>query len=161
MLILRLDEETVVVTGLNLALCKLIQQIPACAEIDDDAARERLYSSPSEGAMPELDSDWKSFVEPDLRQLFQSSVEVVKEDLAEFPPSEAELFYTLQIPFKHLANWINVLNQARLALGAHYAITEQDMENEPETHDDRSHAIVRIHIYGELQARFLRVLDGV
>jgi hypothetical protein len=160
--ILRLDEQTLVIAGMNSRVCELIKQIPDCAEVDDDdAARARLFSSPSGGAFPQIDGDWKSYVEPDLRELFQSAKEVVKEDLADFPPSKAEPFYTLEIPVKHLSSWINALNQARLAIGARYALTEHDMEHESEAQDVKALAIMQIHFYGNLQAHFLTELGDV
>jgi hypothetical protein len=159
-LVFRLDEQTLVITGLNVLACELLQQIPVSAE-EDDATRARLYSSPTRGGDPELDRDWSSYVEPDLRRLFQSAMDVVREDLADFPPSAPQPFYTLMLPIKNLGSWINALNQARLALAARYELTEEDMEKTPKQNDTRALAITQIHFYGELQSYFLAELGGV
>jgi Domain of unknown function (DUF2017) len=152
----------VVLTRLDLFCCELLHQIPVSAECEEgDAAGQRLYSSPTHGADPESDEDWKEYVAPELRDLFRSAMDVVREDLTDFPPAEPRPYYVLKIPVEHLRNWINALNQARLALAARYDVTEEDMERMPERGDVRSLAIFQIHFYGFLQECFLRELGGL
>jgi hypothetical protein len=112
----RLDQETVVLTRLDLFCCELLHQIPVSAQCDEgDAAGQRLYSSPTHGADPAADEDWKEYVAPELRDLFRSAMDVVREDLTDFPPDKPRPYYVLKIPVDHLRGWINALNQARLA----------------------------------------------
>jgi hypothetical protein len=157
----RHDEQTVAVAGLNLFLCELLHQIGVSAKVDQDdpRVRGRLHSSPSGGAEPDFDSDWTEFVEPGLRQLFQSSLDIVEEDLADFPPAEPSDFHTLLVPVKHLDAWLNALNQARLALAERYQISERDMESAPAGNDTRALALFQIHFYGLLQEWFVRELQ--
>ena len=146
----RQDAQTVAISGLNLFLCELLHQI---------GVRERLYSSPSGGAEPEFDSEWAEYVEPGLRQLFQSSLQVVEEDLSDFPPAEPGTLHTLRIPVKHLDAWLNALNQARLALAERNRITDREMESAPAGGDNRALALFQIHFYGFLQECFVRELQ--
>lgn len=156
----RVDKQTVAITGLDLLLCELIQQIPVSADPGDSAAaRARIYSSPTHGAEPEFDTEWEEYVAPDLRELFQSAVEIVQEDLADFPPNEPQSHYTLRLGIKRLESWVHALNQARLALAARYNLNEADMDDVPAGGDARALATFQVHFYGYLQECFLRELD--
>ncbi len=156
----RLDEQTVAIEDLDLFLCELLQQIPVSADpYDSDSATERLYSSPTHGAEPGFDQEWKEYVEPELRDYFNSALDVVREDLADFPSGDTDGYYTLLVPVKNLESWIHALNQARLALGARYNVTEEDMDEIPTGGNERALAIFQIHFYGYLQERFLAELE--
>jgi hypothetical protein len=158
----RLDEQTLLLSGLDVFCCELLRQIPPSAEVEEgDAAYSRLYPSPTAGKDRRLEEDWKDYVTPELRELFQSSMEIVREDLSTFPSDEPAMEYSLHIPVKHLKAWINAMNQARLALAARYNVTERDMEAEPQENNARALALFQIHFYGILQEYFLRESDGV
>ena len=161
MLIERLDEQTVALRDLDLLCCELLHQIAVSAEPGDStAARARLFSSPSGGREPELDADWKEYVEPGLAHLFRSALGVVQEDLRDFPPAEPADDYTLHIPVKHLESWIHALNQARLAITARYDFTEREMEGKvPLAGDTRAFALFHVYFYGILQEWFLAELE--
>jgi hypothetical protein len=121
------------------------------------AVRERLYAA---RLRAEQLRNWKNYVQPDLRDLFRSSQEVVRAALEGFPPDNATENYTLRIPVKNLEAWINVLNQARLALSARHNFTEKDMEvGIPIESDTRALALFQVHFYGFLQECFLRQLE--
>jgi len=161
MRIRRRDDQTVELGGIDLLCCELLRQIVVSGQVDDfPAARERLYSSPTHGREPEADQDWKNYVEPDLRDMFRTSREVVQAALKNFPPDKLADSYTLSIPIKHLEAWINALNQARLALSARYNFTEHEMEDAiPIESDQRALALFQVHFYGFLQECFLRQLE--
>jgi hypothetical protein len=146
------------ISGLDLFSCELLNQIPLAAQTEDESspAHARLYSSPTAGSESCIEEDWKNYVEPELRQLFQSAMEVVREDLAKFRPPSKNEAHTLLIPVAHLQSWINALNQARVALGALHSVTEEDMERLPIEGDARALALFQIHFYGLLQEYFLR-----
>lgn len=158
----REDPQTVAISGLNLLLCELLQQIPVSAEPEGDAAAEaRLFPSPMAGdAESDFRADWQEYVQPGLRQLFESALETVRRDLADFPPAEPALEHTLRIPVAHLEKWLNALNQARLALAARHNVTERDMDRVPREGSTRDLAIFQIHLYGLLQEWFLRELEA-
>ena len=161
MLIERLDEQTVALRDLDLLCCELLHQIAISAEPgDSEAARARLFSSPSGGREPELDAAWKEYVEPGLAQLFRSALDVVRGDLQDFPAADPAEDYSLLIPVKHLESWIHALNQARLAITARYDFTDQEMEDKvPLEGDGRAFALFQVFFYGVLQEWFLAELD--
>jgi len=161
MRIRRCDAQTVELGDLDSICCELLRQVVASAQVDDSAAaRERIYSSPTDGREPEFDQDWKNYVEPDLRDMFRSSQEIVQTSLENFPPDKTAESYSLRIPMKHLEAWIHVLNQARLALSARYNFTERDMEDPiPIEGNQRALALFQVHFYGFLQECFLRQLE--
>ena len=70
-------------------IVELLRNLPACAAPDDDAARKRIFSAPTSGDDPEAADDWREYVEPDLRELFKTHVDVVAADLPGIRASEA------------------------------------------------------------------------
>ncbi|HEV7405593.1 MAG TPA: DUF2017 family protein [Chthoniobacteraceae bacterium] len=157
----RIDPLTIALTQLDPFVCDLLRQIvPSASPGDHPAAHARLYSSPSAGAEPELDADWREFVEPDLREHFEASRSLVERDLATLQPAgPGEEDSSLHIPVAHLDSWINAMNQARLTLAEKHGITEQDMRRELTLGDARSFALFQIEFYGELQFCFIREVE--
>ena len=138
----------------------ILQLVPSAIASDSPAAQQRLYSSPTENREPEFDQDWRDYVEPDLRDLFRSTREIVEGDLKDFAPDPSQESATLRVPKKHLEAWIHTLNQARLAISARFDFTEEDMENLISRGDDvRGFALFQVHFYGFLQECFLQQLD--
>ncbi len=135
-------------------ITNLLRQLADCAETDDDAARARIYSSPTRGADEEMDDEWREHVEPGLRELFASHTDLVRADLATLAEAENA---TLTVPTSHAAAWVHTLNQARLALAARHDITQADMEGErpPKTHDT-AFAMLQIEIYGAILGLILQ-----
>jgi formate dehydrogenase maturation protein FdhE len=160
--IARPDEKTIVLSQLDLFFVELLRQIPLSADPQDsDAARERLFSLPvGKGEESEFCEEWKSYVEPGLRHLFQSSTKTVKADLEKFREikNESETSYALHLPVSHLDAWLNSLNQARLALAARFDFTEKELEGgcSPNLESVRDLSLLQIHLYGFLQEIFLR-----
>jgi len=162
MRIVRTDSKTVAVGPLDLLYCEFLHQIRGAADPGtNDAARQRLFPSPTNGKDPDLDKDWLEYVEPELIDWFTTSLQVVERDLKGFPSGPAnDLGYTLQIPIDHLDAWIHALNQARITLGARYNFTEHDMSGEiPIGGHERSFALFQEHFYGVLIEWFIRILD--
>ena len=157
----RLDRDTMELGDMEPLCCELLSQIVPSADVSDDpAAHRRLYSSPTEGHEPDFEQDWKSYVEPDLRDLFRNAQEIVQDDLRDFSPPASDAHGTVHIPLKHLEAWIHTLNQARLAIAARHDFTEKDMETRAAVVGDaRSLALFQIHFYGFLQECFLQQLD--
>ena len=167
-MILRPDPagKTLVLAELEPFIILLLRELPAASDPGDHpAARARLFPVPSrEPGEEELREDWRDLVEPDLAHLFLSARETVEEDLrgledvvsegrkgglfgskepAPYEPTRA----TLVVPAAHLEAWLNVLNQARLVIGARHQIGEGDinvrLEKLPE--DDRLRMMVQMH----------------
>jgi len=86
------------ISELDPFLAELLRQIPASASPDGlPAAEQRLFSSPTNGKESELCAEWKIYVEPELRRLFQSATETVAADLEQLNGNEKSLA-------NHLAN---------------------------------------------------------
>jgi hypothetical protein len=122
---------------------------------DDDKARRRICSSPTHGADGEADQDWRENVEPDMRELFQSHVDVVVGDLAGMKVDGESS--AVRIPLGNARGWIHALNQARLALAAKHDVTESDTKGRRKARADRKMvAMMQIDFYGMLLSLLLQ-----
>lgn len=158
----RLNQHAIALEEIDPFCARLLTGIALRADpAGDPAARARLFSTPTHGAEPETDADWKEYVEPDLRRIFQDAIDVVKGDLGGFPPEGGGPPYELRIPLAHLDAWIHALNQARLALAARFQFTEHDMDHRTTLDaDPRSRALFEVRFYGLLQEFFLHQLEA-
>lgn len=158
----RVDSDNVALGPLDPFAIDLLRQIGGCARDDDPAAQTRLFPSPTHGAERQLDRDWKSYVEPDLRRLFQSSLEVIEQDLGTCVSGSSAKGRTLRLPVAHLDGWVHGLNQARLAIVARHRFSTSELEGDvPLEGDQRALALFQTHFYGFLQECFLRELGDV
>ena len=154
----------------------LLRGLPECADPGNHpAARARLFSAPmapgSDG--DEFNEDWENYVEPEIRELFRSTQEIVAGDLAKLPPAKmpspagpfepddfAPAAFTLEIPRRHAEAWLSVLNQARLAIAARRGFGEREMEEglplPPFTERDMD--LFRIHFFDFVQQILLSEL---
>jgi hypothetical protein len=70
-------------------LAELLRQIPASTNPESvPAAEQRLFSPPAGPNEKELCAEWKIYVEPELRRLFQTATETVVADLGQLAESE-------------------------------------------------------------------------
>ena len=147
--------------GMDFLCCQFILQIiPSATATDDPAIQHRLFCQPTGGREPEFERDWKEYVQPDLRNIFETAREVVEADLREFEPAESDESSSLRIPVKNMEAWIHTLNQARLAISARYDFTEEDMEKAVSLAGDaRGLALFQVHFYGFVQECFLQQLE--
>lgn len=162
MKITRLNERTIAIGPLDLFCTELLHQIRLSANPEGyRAAEERFFPSPTGGRDEEFDEDWAEYIQPELAELFASSIQVIEKDLAGFPPSlPADDHHTLELPISHLETWVHGLNQARLAIAARYHFTEKDMDDEIAIDGDvRALALFQVHFYGWLQECFLRIIE--
>jgi hypothetical protein len=145
-------------------LAELLRQIPASASPDGvPAAEQRLFTSPTNGKEPELCGEWKQYVEPELRRLFQSATETVAADLAQLNGNEKSLANRiLRIPAKHADAWLSALNQARLVIAAKNGFTESELSDHFRSPigSRRDLSLFQINFYGFLQEFILRDLAG-
>ena len=146
------------ISDLDPFLAELLRQIPAstCPK-DVPAAEVRLFSPPS--AEKEICAEWKSYVEPELRRLFQSAAETVSSDLAQLNGNEKSLSScTLRIPVQHADAWLNTLNQARLVIAAKYDFSDGELNDHyrSPTGSRRDLGLFQVNFYGFLQEFILR-----
>ena len=148
---------------LDLFFVELLRQIPVSADPgDSDAARERIYPAAiNEPRGTPANEDWRSYVHPELKQLFTTTSQTVREDLEKFEQlDDSEDNWAFEIPAAHFDQWLNVLNQARLALSARFEFQEKEMnQSGPGTIETvRDLSLFQVHFYGFLQECLLQDL---
>src|SRR6478672_13214267 len=75
---IRRRNDQIEISELDPFLAELLRQIPASANPDGvQAAEQRLFSVPTTRKDAEICAEWKMYVEPELRRLFQSATETV------------------------------------------------------------------------------------
>lgn len=148
-----------VLSDVEQPLQEVLTAIPAAAEPKGShAAYERLYPKPArEEEAPGMSKEWAEYVQPELREIFESSTSTVEEDLDQFSEGGK-----IVIPEDHIDSWLNALNQARIALAARFEISEADIEHQishtPNT--ERELALFQIHFYGFLQEFIIQGIEG-
>ena len=152
------------ISELDPFLAELLRQIPASTNPEGvQAAEQRLFSSPTNGKETEICAEWKLYVEPELRRLFQTAAETVAADLEQLNGNEKKLGNrTLCIPSKHADAWLNALNQARLVIAAKYNFTDGELGEHFRSPigSRRDLSLFQVNFYGFLQEFILRELDG-
>ena len=150
---------------LDLFFVELLRQIPVSADpAENGAAQRRLYPDASnDPAEAQANEEWRAYVHPELKQLFTTSSQTVRDDLETFEQlDDTQENWAFEIPAVHFDQWLNVLNQARLSLAARFDFQEQEMgQNGPgaiETVRDLS--LFQVHFYGFLQECLLQDLAG-
>ena len=145
-------------------LAELLRQIPASARPDGvPDAEQRLFSSPANRKETELCAEWKMYVEPELRRLFQSAAETVAADLEQLNGNEKSVANrTLRIPAKHADAWLSALNQARLVIAAKNNFTESELGDHFRSPigSRRDLSLFQVNFYGFLQEFILRDLGS-
>ncbi|HEY2799582.1 MAG TPA: DUF2017 family protein [Chthoniobacterales bacterium] len=144
-------------------LAELLRQIPASTQSEAvPAVEERLFSAPAAPNEKELCAEWKIYVEPELRRLFQTTTETVTADLQQLGENEKPFANSaMRIPIAHADAWLNTLNQARLALAAKYDFTEAELSDHYRSPigSRRDLSLFQVNFYGFLQEFILRELE--
>jgi hypothetical protein len=148
------------ISELDPFLAELLRQIPASADPGGmPAAEQRLFSSPTTRSESEVSTEWKMYVEPELRCLFQTATETVAQDLQQLNGNENSFANrTLRIPSKHVDAWLNALNQARLVIAAKNNFTENELNDHFRSPigSRRDLSLFQVNFYGFLQEFILR-----
>src|SRR5437773_5681278 len=107
-------------------LAELLRQIPESTQPKDSpAADERLFSAPAAPEEKDLCAEWKVYVVPELRRLFQSATETVWQDLEQLQCTGKPFAnFNVRIPLAHTDAWLSSLNQARIAIAAKYQFSD-------------------------------------
>jgi hypothetical protein len=144
-------------------LAELLRQIPASANPEGVfAAEERIFSPPSNGTDTEFRAEWKMYVEPELRRLFQTATQTVAGDLEQLNGNEKTLAnHALRIPTKHADAWLSALNQARLVIAAKNNFTETELNDHFRSPigSRRDLSLFQVNFYGFLQEFILREME--
>jgi hypothetical protein len=151
------------ISELDPFLAELLRQIPASTNPDGtSAAEQRIFSPPVNGQETELCAEWKMYVEPELRRLFQTATQTVAGDLEQLNGNEKSLVNrTLRIPVKHADAWLNALNQARLVIAAKNNFTETELNDHLHSPigSRRDLSLFQVNFYGFLQEFILREME--
>jgi len=151
------------ISELDPFLAELLREIPASASPEGaSAAEERIFSLPSNGSETEFCAEWKMYVEPELRRLFQTATQTVAGDLEQLDGNEKSLANrTLRISVKHADAWLNALNQARLVIAAKNNFTETELNDHLHSPigSRRDLSLFQVNLYGFLQEFILREME--
>src|SRR5215831_21348340 len=106
---IRRRKNQIEISELDPFLAELLRQIPASANTEGaPAAEQRIFSLPINGKEAESCAEWKMYVEPELRRLFQTATQTVGADLEQLNGNEKSLANrTLRIPTKHAQAWLS------------------------------------------------------
>ena len=152
------------ISELDPFLAELLRQIPASANPEGvAAAEERLFSPPTNGKETEICAEWKIYVEPELRRLFQTATQTVATDLEQLSGNDKKLAnHTLHISTKHADAWLSALNQARLVIAAKYNFTDGELGDHLRSPigSRRDLSLFQVNFYGFLQEFILQALNG-
>ena len=152
---IRREGDSLELSELDPFLAELLRQIPESANPGgEEAARARIYPSPADASETEMRAEWKVYVEPELRRLFQSATETVAADLQPLNGSSKPFANcTLRIPTGNADAWLSALNQARLVIASKYGFTEGELGDHFRSPigSRRDLSLFQINFYGFLQ----------
>lgn len=152
------------ISELDPFLAELLRQVPESTNTDGvEGAEQRLFSSPAPASEREMCAEWKLYVEPELRRLFQTATETVAGDLQQLNGSTKPFANcTLRIPTENADAWLNALNQARLVIAAKYNFNEAELRDHYRSPigSRRDLGLFQVNFYGFLQEFILHELEG-
>lgn len=156
-----LCQDQLEISELDPFLAELLRQIPSSTNPDGvPGAEKRLFSSPGLTGSG-LGAEWKTYVEPELRRLFDSATETVAADLEQLNSKQKSFANRkLRIPAAHADAWLNALNQARLVLAEKYQFSDAELcdHDRSPVGSRRDLSLFQINFYGFLQELILREL---
>ncbi len=159
----RRDDNTLLLTGLDAFLFELLRQLDAAANLGaDDPALGRFFPTPTAEEEEQINRDWREYVTPELRHLFEEARKIVQRDLETVEPVPGDPNkLSIVIPLQHGDAWLSALNQARLALAERHRVTEEDMELKLPiiVRTDRDFALLQIQFYGLVQEFLVEALS--
>src|SRR5215831_16949396 len=117
---IRRRENQIEISEIDPFLAELLREIPASTNPEGaPAAEERIFSSPTNGTEPELRSEWKMYVEPELHRRYQTATQIVASDLQHLNENEKSLAnHGIRTPTQHADGRLNTLNHDAALIGA-------------------------------------------
>jgi hypothetical protein len=148
------------VTGIPPLLAEVVRELPSLLGADQpDVVKKRLFPDPSDDEA--IAAEWRRAQHPELFALLADSKRIVEHDLASLAKAKRGPMWRLEIPAAHVTAWISALNAARLALGALFDVTADDMHPDREpTYDERGLAILRIDLFAWLQGTLIDAVSS-
>jgi len=159
----RRQNDCLEISELDPFLAELLRQIPESANPEGaETAQQRLFSLPAPASEREICAEWKVYVEPELRRLFQTATETVAADLQQLNGSTKPFANcTLRIPTANAEAWLNALNQARLVIAARYNFTDGELCDHYRSPigSRRDLGLFQVNFYGFLQEFILQEMQ--
>ena len=161
MLIRRLKENSIELMDIEPIEAELLRQVPGVCDSGGDSRSEaRLFSSPADSSEGQFLNDWTEYVRPELKHLFLSARNTVKEDLeklSDFPGRLGKLI----VPRAHGDAWLNALNQARLILATKFNFSDRELSlhEAPKWFSRRDLILQQINFYAEIQERMIDAIE--
>jgi len=159
----RREKDCLEISELDPFLAELLRQIPESTNTEGaESAQQRLFSSPAPASEREICAEWKLYVEPELRRLFQTATETVAADLQQLNGSTKPFANcTLRIPTANSEAWLNALNQARLVIAAKYNFTDGELCDHYRSPigSRRDLGLFQVNFYGFLQEFILQEMN--
>ena len=159
----RRQNDCLEISELDPFLAELLRQIPESTNTEGaETAHQRLFSSPAPASEREICAEWKVYVEPELRRLFQTATETVAADLQQLNGSTKPFANcTLRIPAQNAEAWLNALNQARLVIAAKYNFTDGELCDHYRSPigSRRDLGLFQVNFYGFLQEFILQEMQ--
>jgi len=160
---IRRQGDWIEVSELDPFLAELLRQVPESTNPEGvEGGQQRLFSSPAPASEREMCAEWKLYVEPELRCLFQTATQTVAADLQQLNGSTKPFANcTLRIPAENADAWLNALNQARLVIAAKYNFSEADLCDHYRSPigSRRDLGLFQVNFYGFLQEFMLHGLE--
>lgn len=158
----RRDGDALEIRDLDPFLAELLRQIPSSTNPDGvETAQNRLFSDPVANREGDMCAEWKLYVEPELRRLFQSATATVSADLQQLNGNEKSFANcTLRFDVRNAEAWLSALNQARLVIAAKFEFTEGELCDHYRSPigSRRDLSLFQVNFYGFLQEWILREL---
>ncbi|MDE0570362.1 MAG: DUF2017 family protein [Verrucomicrobiales bacterium] len=138
----------------------MLSRLPESADSTGcEEADNRLFPSPispeadlDNEKKSSADSDWKEYIEPELRVEFRDSLKIVADDLgkAQMAKDEEVNCYEFNIPTAHADYWCSALNQARIVIHYRYNLPDEDGVLDMDPNPEEWMATLQSEIYGML-----------
>ena len=161
MLIRRLKENSIELMDIEPIEAELLRQVPGVCDSGGDSRSEaRLFSSPADSSEGQFLNDWTEYVRPELKHLFLSARNTVKEDLEKLSDFPGRLG-RLVVPRAHGDAWLNALNQARLILATKFNFSDRELSlhEAPKWFSRRDLVLQQINFYAEIQERIIDAIE--
>lgn len=147
----------------------MLTQLPQAADASrSEQGRRRLFPEITGATHPEIQEDWRQFVQPEIESRFSEEIQMVVQDMQRVEETRArrgrEMRRRLRIPVSHAETWYSVLNQARLILNEDHELagTEHHLlygSNDPaEIDEQRWLLLVQYRVYASIQEFILSQL---
>ncbi|MDB4721214.1 DUF2017 family protein [Verrucomicrobiales bacterium] len=138
----------------------MLSRLPESADSTGcEEASNRLFPSPispeaglDNEKKSSADSDWKEYIEPELRVEFRDSLKIVADDLGQAQKAKDEEVdcYEFNIPTAHADHWCSALNQARIVIHYSYNLPDEDGVLDMDPNPEKWMATLQSEIYGML-----------